>query len=46
MPKATLDVPGLWADHHVTAVREALTGLEGVDEVYASAAWKDRLCNK
>ena len=43
MPKATLDVPGLWADHHVIAVREALTGLEGVDEVYASAAWKQVL---
>jgi copper chaperone CopZ len=43
MAKAVLDVPGLWADHHVLAVREALAGLEGVDDVYASSAWKQVL---
>ncbi|TET52487.1 MAG: copper chaperone [Anaerolineales bacterium] len=43
MAKVTLDVPGLWADHHVGAVRDALMGLEGVDEAYVSAAWKQVL---
>jgi copper chaperone CopZ len=43
MAKATLDVPTLWADHHVLKVREALLKLDGVDDVYASAAWKQVL---
>jgi len=43
MAKATFDVPTLWADHHVLKVREALLGLEGVDDVYASSAWKQVL---
>jgi len=43
MAKATLDVPTLWADHHVLTVREALVNLEGVKDVYASAAWKQVL---
>jgi copper chaperone CopZ len=38
-----LDVPALWADHHVLKVRDALTGLQGVDEIYASSAWKQVL---
>jgi len=40
MEKAVLDVPTLWADHHVLNVRDALTSLEGVEDVYASSAWK------
>ena len=40
MKKVVLDVPALWADHHVLKVRDALVPLGGVDEVYASAAWK------
>lgn len=40
MEKLILEVPSMYADHHVIAVRDALTGLEGVDEVYASSAWK------
>ena len=41
--KVTLDVPALWADHHVLKVRETLTRLEGVDDVFASSAWKQIL---
>jgi copper chaperone CopZ len=43
MTKATFDVPTLWADHHVLKVREALLGLDGVEDVYASSAWKQVL---
>ena len=45
MEKVVLDVPTLWADHHVLKVRDALGAVEGVDEVYASAAWKQVLVN-
>lgn len=40
MEKVVLSVPLMWADHHVLKVRDALAALEGVDEIYASAAWK------
>ena len=43
MAKVTLDVPILWADHHVLKVREALLKLDGVSDVYASSAWKQVL---
>ena len=43
MEKVVLDVPTLWADHHVLKVRDTLTGLEGVEGVYASAAWRQVL---
>ena len=43
MAKVTLDVPTLWADHHVLKVREALLGLDGVSDVVASSAWKQVL---
>ena len=43
MAKTVLDVPTLWADHHVLKVREALINLDGVNDVYASAAWKQVL---
>jgi copper chaperone CopZ len=33
-----IDVPGMYADHHVLRVREALLGVQGVTEVKASAA--------
>ncbi len=45
MEKVVLDVPTLWADHHVLQVRDVLDGLEGVDGVYASSAWKQVLVN-
>ena len=37
MEKVTLTLPGLWADHHVLAVREALGQLPGVSGIQASA---------
>jgi copper chaperone CopZ len=40
MDKVVFDVPSLWADHHVLKLREALGKLEGVEDVYASSAWK------
>lgn len=43
MEKLVLDMPTLWADHHVLKVREALLGLKGVEDVYASSAWKKAL---
>lgn len=43
MEKATLDVPSLWADHHVLKVRDVLVPLDGVEKVYASSAWRQVL---
>jgi len=43
MEKVVLDVPTLWADHHVLKARDALVNLEGVQDVYASSAWKQVL---
>jgi len=43
MEKVVLDLPALWADHHVQAVREVLAGLDGVEDVYASSGWKQAL---
>ncbi len=43
MEKVVMDVPTLWADHHVLKVRDALVNLEGVQDVYASSAWKQVL---
>jgi copper chaperone CopZ len=43
MNKVVLDVPTLWADHHVLKVRDALSKLEGVKDVYVSSAWKQVL---
>lgn len=43
MLKATLGIPALWADHHVLKVRDALVTLDGVEDVYASSAWKQVL---
>lgn len=40
MEKLTLEVPRMYADHHVLGVRKLLLGLEGIDDVYASSAWK------
>ncbi len=43
MEKLILEVPSMYADHHVLTVRDALTDLKGVDEVYASSTWKQVL---
>lgn len=40
METATFDIPELWADHHVLAIRALLQGVEGIDGVEASAARK------
>jgi copper chaperone CopZ len=37
MGELDIIVPGMWADHHVLAVRAALAGLTGVGNVEASA---------
>ncbi len=37
MEQMTLQIPRMWADHHVLAVRKALAAL-GVQEIQASAA--------
>jgi copper chaperone CopZ len=38
---STLPVPSMYADHHVTAVRKALSAVSGVEEIQASAAFKE-----
>jgi len=38
MEQLTITIPGMWGDHHVLAVREALGALAGVGEIEASAA--------
>jgi len=43
MEKVTFSIPAMWADHHVLAVREALGQVAGVEDVLASAMYKDVL---
>lgn len=43
MERATFSIPAMWADHHVLAVRQALGQVSGVEEVLASAMYKDVL---
>ena len=38
MKQTVVNVPAMWADHHVLLVRKALLDLKGVDEVQASSA--------
>jgi copper chaperone CopZ len=40
MKRVVFSLPGMYADHHVLRVREALLGLAGVEHVLASAARK------
>jgi copper chaperone CopZ len=40
MSKLVLNVPAMYADHHVLRVRDALLSLDGVEAVTASAAKK------
>ncbi len=40
MKQLILEMPSMYADHHVLKVREALEGLTGIEEAYASSAWK------
>jgi len=40
MQKLQLEVPAMYGDHHVLAVRNIVLGMNGVEEVLASAAWR------
>ena len=40
MENVLFDVPAMYADHHVIAVRQALLSLPGVEDVWASSAWQ------
>ena len=40
MENVLFDVPSMYADHHVIAVRQALLSTPGVEEVWASSAWQ------
>lgn len=41
MVVSTLPVPSMYADHHVTAVRKALSAVSGVQDIQASGAFKE-----
>ena len=43
MEEVTFSIPAMWADHHTLAVRQALGQVSGVEEVIASAMYKDVL---
>ena len=38
MKQTIINVPGMWADHHVLRLRDALLSVNGVSEVIASSA--------
>ena len=40
MPTITLQLPTMYGDHHVTAVRNLLLALHGVEDVYASSGFQ------
>lgn len=40
MEEVQIQVPAMYADHHVTEVRRILTDLPGVSEVYASSCFQ------
>ncbi len=40
MEKLQLNIPDLWADHHVLKVRALLTALPGMQDVIASSAFR------
>lgn len=40
METTVFSVPKMWADHHILKVREVLAALDGIQDVYASSAWK------
>lgn len=41
MNKLTLTIPAMYADHHVTKVRQTLLQMNGVEDVVASGAFKE-----
>jgi len=40
MDKLVLTIPTLFGDHHTTAVKQLLEGLEGVEDFFVSSAFK------
>ncbi len=40
METLTIDVPAMYGDHHVTEVRRILLEMPGVEDVYASSAFR------
>jgi copper chaperone CopZ len=40
MASVTVNVPTMFADHHVLKVRDVLFALDGVEDVIASSAWQ------
>ena len=40
METITLDLPKMYGDHHVTEVRSILLAMPGVEDVYASSAFR------
>ncbi|MBS1250351.1 MAG: hypothetical protein MAG431_01945 [Chloroflexi bacterium] len=38
--KTTIELPAMYADHHVTEVRRILLNLDGVKDVYASSGFQ------
>ena len=40
MEKHVFEVPSMYADHHVLKVRDVLAQVKGIEEIYASSAWK------
>ncbi len=40
MQSVQLELPAMYGDHHVLAVRQMLLGMEGIKQVKASAAWR------
>jgi len=40
MEDVLFEVPSMYADHHVIAVRQALLAMPGVEDVWASSAWQ------
>jgi copper chaperone CopZ len=41
MEELLLNVPRMWADHHILAVRDALSQVAGVTDVVASSMYRD-----
>jgi copper chaperone CopZ len=40
MESLKLELPAMFGDHHVLAVRQILLGMEGVADVWISATWR------
>lgn len=40
MESLQIELPAMFGDHHVLAVRQILLGMDGVADLWASAAWR------